>query len=90
MKIRPVGVELLLQVDMTGLIVACRIVVNAPKSGKDYLLELFGPSLTRPVMIKMTVDRPSYPWCHWNRALEPHAVIYQCDLHSAGLFYFSC
>jgi len=53
-------------------------------------LELFGPSLTGPVMIKMTVERPRCPWCHWNRALEPNAVIYQCDLHSAGLFYCSC
>ena len=84
------GVEFSVQIDMTKLIVACHDVVNVPESGKDYFLELFGPSLTRPVMIKMTVERPGCPLCHRNRALEPHAVMYQCDLHSAWLFYFSC
>jgi len=76
-----------MQIDMTKLIVTCRNVVKAPKIGKDYLLELFGPSLTRPVMIEMTVERPRCPWCRWNRPLEPHAMIYHCDLHSAWLFF---
>jgi hypothetical protein len=90
MKIHPVGAELSVQIDMTELIVACRNVMKAPKIGKDCLLELFGPSLTRPVIIKMTVERPRCPWCQRNRPSEPHAVIYQCDLHSAWLFYCSC
>jgi hypothetical protein len=58
MKILPVGVELSMRTHKTKPIVACCNVAKAPKIGKDYLLELFGPLLTRPVMIKMTMERP--------------------------------
>jgi hypothetical protein len=90
MNIHPVGAELFMHTDMTKLIFACHSIVHVPKNGKDYLLELFVPLLTRPVMIKVKMERPKCPWCNWNRPVEPHTVIYQCDLHSARLFYCSC